>query len=270
MHDITLELKAMGELSNYSNCDLILGIDGGADYYNKQFIERNNCVSFYHYSSADYTVNIDTSFINKYSKILNSDSVREINPKTFYVMDYQYNTNIITSSDNKIEEEQLKTNQNSIEYTSAPIKVSKSESSTGEGSCFCAYSRHISTPGKMYFYTTLMNAKPEYFSHWDISQSNYNLRFISHNIKCKSIKYDFIGPVKFSDMYPEPDIKTIHSIEFTDSSTITQIMKDGLRFHVDFIDLKEMASTRLFVLTAFLSLVVSLFATLLYSLFKLE
>lgn len=270
MHDIQLNLKAMGELSSNSHCDLIIGIDVGADYYNRQLNNKSNCVSFYHYSSTDDTINIDTSFINKYSEILNRDSVRKINLKTFFVMDYQYNTNILTYSDNKIEKEQIKTNPNSVEYTSAPIKVSRSESSTAEGSCFCAYSRHISTPGEMNFSTSLMNERPGYFNNWDISQSNYNLKFKSHNIMCSSIKYNFLGSVKFSDMYPRPDKTTIHSIEFTDSSSIAEIMQKGLRFHVDFIDLEEMASTRIFVLTAFLSLVVSLFATILYNLFTQE
>lgn len=46
MHDIRLDVKAMGELSSNSNCNLIIGIDVGAGYYNRLLNDKTNCVSF--------------------------------------------------------------------------------------------------------------------------------------------------------------------------------------------------------------------------------
>lgn len=56
-------------------------------------------------------------------------------------------------------------------------------------------------------------------------------------------------------------------IEFTDSIKINEIISKGLRFHVEFVQLREMAATRTIILTSILSLALSLIGSIIYKRF---
>ena len=112
----------------------------------------------------------------------------------------------------------------------------------------------------MTFNTNLINGKPEMKSSWDITQANYNISFVCENISCDTISIEFYGATIFSNMYPEPDKITMSGVEFTSSEKVDEIIKNGLRFHTEFLELKEMAAIRVFILTALLSLFIALIA----------
>lgn len=88
------------------------------------------------------------------------------------------------------------------------------------------------------------------------------------NIKLKSLTFDYIGPTEYSDMYPEPDIKDISKITFTDENKILTILKNGLRFHVNFPDMENVQQIRIFIITLILGGLLGLLIRVLYKIIK--
>lgn len=83
----------------------------------------------------------------------------------------------------------------------------------------------------------------------------------------KSITIDYRCPTEFGVLVPEPDERTMSSIRYTDSLKILKIAVDGLEYHVKFPDMENIQEVRLFGLTAIITILLSVFASLLYKLF---
>ena len=77
-------------------------------------------------------------------------------------------------------------------------------------------------------------------------------------INISTLTYDYIGPAEFSDMYPEPDRREVSKIIFTDSTKLSHIAQNGLRFHVKFPDMENIQQMRMFVITLILGGVIGL------------
>lgn len=112
------------------------------------------------------------------------------------------------------------------------------------------------------FSTNSDNDYPMIFTPWDISQTNMHLILNTNYIKCEKICIDYNGAVDFSDMFPTPDIINVNSIVFTNPHKIAYIQKEGLKFHADFIELKNIAQLRNYILTAILSITISILCSI--------
>jgi len=88
------------------------------------------------------------------------------------------------------------------------------------------------------------------------------------NNNIKKIKYDYNGPVEFSDIYPEPDCKDISSLYYTDSLKIKTIEEKGLKFHVKFPDMENLQIIRMWIVTLLLGGFLGLLIKLVYNVFK--
>lgn len=76
--------------------------------------------------------------------------------------------------------------------------------------------------------------------------------------KCKRLKFEYLDIVNFSQMYPMPDKITATSCEFTDIAKIREISMNGLTFHVDFVNNKNLLELRNLIITAILSLMIGI------------
>ena len=102
----------------------------------------------------------------------------------------------------------------------------------------------------------------------DISKMVEILRIpVSTHSFVKSITIDYRCPAEFGFLVPEPDERTMSSIRYTDSLKILKIAVDGLEYHVKFPDMENIQEVRLFGLTAIITILLSVFASLLYKLF---
>lgn len=123
---------------------------------------------------------------------------------------------------------------------------------------------------KQYMIDSKHSVYPSFFDAWDISQKVYRLKLPTIGFsEVSSLKFDCVGPVKFSDMYPVPDKVTMSSIQFTDKEKIDQIRCYGLNVHVQFEQLKNIQSIRTFIVTSAITLFSTLFIKHLYRLFKM-
>lgn len=82
------------------------------------------------------------------------------------------------------------------------------------------------------------------------------------------ISFDFMGVVNFSHMYPEPDKTTMTKIEFSDKDKINEIVKNGIKFHAEFPQARNIQTVRVSVLSLFLSLFFSLLGSMSFKLFR--
>lgn len=106
---------------------------------------------------------------------------------------------------------------------------------------------------------------------WDISQQYVDLHINTYLLDSLTLTIDYVGATEFTDMYPEPDLKTMSSIQFTDQDKIELIKQNGLQFHVKFKELENRQNVRLFFLTAIMgSLFVIFIVFAIVGLYKLR
>ena len=107
------------------------------------------------------------------------------------------------------------------------------------------------------FTTNIDNLTQSFLFPWDISQTNIKYRMHIDG-KCKILKFEYYDIVNFSQMYPIPDKITATSCEFTDITKIREIGMNGLTFHVDFVNNKNLLELRNLIITAILSLMIGI------------
>ena len=99
------------------------------------------------------------------------------------------------------------------------------------------------------------------FSDYDISQSNYYIRFMLPNSLPKGdnvLIIEFNGATEFSDMYPKPDETKLTSIFFDDPEKLKYIGKEGLYFNARHRELESLQMVRLFFITTILGFLLGL------------
>lgn len=263
-HKIVAHLTAEGLLSNKSRCNFSIIINAGTPQQIEDSLNKANIIRLIDDSSkTDY---VNPNWINsgkcKYLYRLYPEHFQD--KCTFYLLDYQCHTNInsIPYNDDKYAGQMIPKNH-TVSYIEYPALTNDSTGTHAIGSGILAFDEYAGS-GEMKFFTNLLNLSPSTKSLWDITQANYDIKFECTNIICDTISIEFVGATYFSDMYPSPDKITISSIEFTDLNSIKEIQKNGIRFHTEFIQMKEMSSRRNFVLTAVLSLFISFIASVIY------
>lgn len=114
-------------------------------------------------------------------------------------------------------------------------------------------------------------SRPKWNRLYDISQSYFFIN-LGGTMDGGRLSINFEGVTDFSNMYPEPDIKTMNSIIFLDKKKIQEIHFHGLQFHAKFPELESTQSVRLFFVSAFMSGLMVIFVTFLilssYKIFK--
>lgn len=118
--------------------------------------------------------------------------------------------------------------------------------------------------GTFSFGNSVDNGLQKFWFPWDISQMNFKFKFNSYPIECEKLKFEFYGPTEFSTMYPEPDKITASSIEFTDAEKMHIIMADGLCFHADFLDCKNMLGVRNLLITSIMSIAIAFLCNIIW------
>lgn len=134
--------------------------------------------------------------------------------------------------------------------------VSKLESVTATG-YFCKSDPNAAA--EVLLPTTKSITKLRFLDPFDISQCYYHLTLdIPQGGKGSELVIDFGGATDFSEMYPEPDKKTMSSIVYSDSLKIRRIGLDGLWMHAKFTHLENLQIIRIFVITTALGFFVAL------------
>jgi hypothetical protein len=119
----------------------------------------------------------------------------------------------------------------------------------------------------------------QYYSPIDISQVYVNFKVttlqnhkpIANNPKLETISsltFDFVGNTVFSEMSPSPDEINMHQIIFTDSTKIADIRENGIIFHADLTDNKNVQTARMFLVTTILSFLVAYWVKLFLQVIK--
>ena len=99
------------------------------------------------------------------------------------------------------------------------------------------------------------------FSDYDISQSNYYIRFMLPNSLPKggnALAVEFNGATEFSEMYPKPDRTKLTSIFFDDPEKLKYIGDHGLYFNARHRELENLQMVRLFFITTILGFLLGL------------
>lgn len=261
---IKANMIAFGDISDSSCCNFEININAGSVHNVRKDKDSTNRMIIWHRSKNPVRYNSDVNLLH----ILKDDSTKHrdklSNMHSFYVLDYQCSTTINARHSHSDSHHQYDSLSFSYIYKPLPCNESSSISYSGRG--FVAFTKSIYKEqelcgkGDLSFNTNLINSKPEMKSLWDITQANYNIYIACENISCDTISIDFYGATIFSNMYPNPDKTTMSGIEFTSPDKVNEIIKNGLRFHAEFLELKEMAAMRIFVLTSLLSLFIALIA----------
>ena len=265
-HQIEAHLSAEGLISDKSFCNLKINIDAGGFYLLNDSFERSNIIELFNSSQYTDSIKIDKLYNGKCSYIYRIPKYKKAleNKCTFYFLDFKTHTNISSKYKNRDYLGICDYNKFTFNYMEDSKLRCDSLGTHSGGIGFLAYDRWDGD-GWFLFNTNLLNSSPSFNSPWDITQANYFIDFKCSNIRCDTITIEFIGATTFSAMYPNPNRITVSSIQFTDSNSINEIMKNGLRFHTEFVQMKELSSRRTFVLSAVFSLLVSLFASIVFT-----
>ena len=260
---IKAKVYKMGKSDSYY-CNLRIKINAGGGLDKSERISYYNIVEVFDSSGKYNPYKTDSSFRSKFKEAHKklSDSIDLM--RCFYILDYKTSTNIRVNKNKS--DSSWASGTNTISYIQAPRWEKEKGISSFSGSGFIAFvgNKEGRGGGELKFNTNLLNEASNMCSRWDITQSNYEIAFDCIDIGCDTISIEFFGATNFSNMFPLPQKTTMSSVEFTDSIAINEIMKNGLRFHAEFIEMKEMSAKRTFILTAILSLIISIFANLLY------
>lgn len=145
----------------------------------------------------------------------------------------------------------------SLSYMYKPRKKKDDDGTYVDGGGYCLFSMAPCSDAKIYFSTSIDNFVQSFLYPWDISQTNIKYR-MHVDAKCKRLKFEYLDIVNFSQMYPMPDKITATSCEFTDIAKIREISMNGLTFHVDFVNNKNLLELRNLIITAILSLMIGI------------
>ena len=266
--NITAEISALGYCSDSSYCNFRINIDAvGMSEQHKDSI-CDTYVEIANHPLYARRIELPDSFYQVFKPICLANEKYLEKMKSFYSLNYECGATMSAKLPKEQENETLHTycSNPTFNYASNPKWKGNGAEKITYGNGLIAFNETYGS-GYLRFKSNLFNQVPRLWSRWDITQSNVSLRLKCNNIRCDTISLEFFGASLFSEMYPRPDYINMSRIEFTDPIKIKEIISKGLRFHVDFIQLKEMAATRTIILTSILSLALSLIGSIIYKRF---
>ena len=264
-HQIEALLSAEGLISDKSYCNLKIKIDAGGFYLVDDSLEKYNTIEIHNVNDYTDSIKLNKLYTGKCGYLYKQPKYKKEldNKSTFYILDFNTHTNIKSHFDDREHIGICNYNEMTLDYIEQPQLKTDSLGTHTVGSGILAYSQ-CDGGGTMQFNTNLGNSSPSFNSSWDITQANYYIDFKCSNIKCDTISIEFIGATEFSAMFPTPNKVTVSSIEFTDSASVNELLRNGLRFHAQFVQMKELSSRRTFLLSTVFSLLISLVASIVY------
>ena len=266
--NITAEISALGYCSDSSYCNFRINIDAvGMSEQHKDSI-CDTYVEIANHPLYARRIELPDSFYQVFKPICLANEKYLEKMKSFYSLNYECGATMSAKLPKEQENETLYTYCSNLtfNYASNPKWKGNGAEKITYGNGLIAFNETYGS-GYLRFKSNLFNQVPRLWSRWDITQSNVSLRLKCNNIRCDTISLEFFGASLFSEMYPRPDYINMSRIEFTDSIKINEIISKGLRFHVEFVQLREMAATRIIVLTSILSLALSLIGSIIYKRF---
>lgn len=110
----------------------------------------------------------------------------------------------------------------------------------------------------------------KWYAKGDISQFSYSFipKLYGKDVSIDKFSLDFGSPVSVSVSSPAPDVSNEFRIEYSDSTKLAYIARNGLYAKIELVDNVNLQSYRLYILGAILSILISLALTLLYSIMK--
>ena len=266
--NVTAEISALGYSSDSSYCNFRINIDavGMSKHHKDDFYD--NYVEIGNHPLYARKIELPDSFYQVFKPICLANEKYLEKMKSFYSLNYECGATMPAKLPKEQEKETLYTNCSnlSFSYVSNPKWKENGAEKITYGKGLIAFNETYGS-GFLRFNSNLFNQVPRLWSRWDITQSNISLHLKCNNIKCDTISLEFFGASLFSEMYPRPDYINMSRIEFTDSMKIKDIISKGLNFHVEFVQLREMAVTRTIILTSILSLALSLIGSIIFKLF---
>lgn len=112
-----------------------------------------------------------------------------------------------------------------------------------------------------------------YFSPIDISKMYFVVNLMDYiggdNCKIKELIIEFGSHTEFSEMYPKPDYMDMSCIKFTSSEKLDYMRSTGqFKFLAKITDNESVQSTKLFIITTFMSGIFAYWITLMFRLIK--
>lgn len=110
----------------------------------------------------------------------------------------------------------------------------------------------------------------KWYSKGDISQFSYSFipKLYGKDVSIDKFSLNFGEPISVSVSSPAPDVSNEFRIEYSDSTKLAYIARNGLYARIELVDNVNLQSYRLYILGAILSILISLALTLLYSIMK--
>lgn len=267
--NITAEVSALGYCSDSSYCNFRINIDAVGMSEQHKSNMYDNYVEIRNHTLYTRRIELPDSFYQIFKPICLANEEYLVKMKSFYSLDYDCGATMPAKLPKEQEKETLYTycSNHTFSYASNPKWKENGTENITYGNGLIAFNDTYGS-GYLRFKSNLFNQVPRLWSRWDITQSNVSLYLKCNNIRCDTISLEFFGASLFSEMYPRPDYINMSRIEFTDSIKIKEIISKGLRFHVEFIQLREIAATRTIILTSILSLALSLIGNFIYKYFS--
>lgn len=107
---------------------------------------------------------------------------------------------------------------------------------------------------------------PHLFSAFDVSQLDLSIRLDCDTLSQFTILYNC--PVEYLEIIPSPDFKNSREISFTNPKKIKQLRENGMHIYLRFPNLMYLQQTRNYILSALITLFLSLLATYIYAIVK--
>lgn len=107
---------------------------------------------------------------------------------------------------------------------------------------------------------------PKFTSAYDVSK--LNLKLVLEGDSLRDFTLGFRSPVEFSDTYPAPDKVHTSYIEYMDAAKIETIKENGLNIFVKFPECESLQESRNYILSAIITLFLTLTATIGWTLFR--
>lgn len=265
-HHISAKIIAEGYISrkSHSSFNLIIDVANNQRIRNSESLNKTTLISVCN-GTNEYEF-FPTKELNtgKCSYVYYNNINKFEHKQSFYFLEFQYDSNITGVIRENEKTGECVSNKLTLSYIENPHGVTDKNGVHFETNGILAFAPYEGF-GFFDVHCGILNEQPKPFSYWDITQANFFIEVECDNISCDTLSIDFLGATSFSAMNPMPDKTTYSSIEFTNPASINEIKKNGLRFHADFIQMKELSARRSLFLSSVLSLLLSLFGCLLYN-----
>lgn len=107
---------------------------------------------------------------------------------------------------------------------------------------------------------------PHFYSSYDVSKLELKIKFYIDSLSKFSIH--FLNLVDVSEIHPSPDAKDSNSLTFTDPNILEYILNNGLSLYIQFPKSESLQESRNYVLSAIITLFLTIISTLLFNHFK--